>query len=60
MKRMEQIDKTTRAVNFTTLVLGYLLQALYADLQRSDLQGNPIYSAAICSVRYRTSLPCAS
>jgi hypothetical protein len=25
-----------------------------------DLQGNPIYSEAVCSVRYRTSLPCAS
>ena len=23
----------------------------FADLQRSDLQGNPIYSEAICSVR---------
>ena len=51
MRRMGQIDKTTRAVIAHDSCVICYTTGIYADLQRSDLQGNPIYSAAICSVR---------
>ena len=35
---MRRINKMNKSRDITTLVLGYLLQAFYADLQRSDLQ----------------------